>query len=45
MHQNLKRKRVDKYIRTEIAYKKYQIDLVELSNELNMKGKCPYLLT
>ena len=44
MHQNPKRKRVV-YIRTKIAQEKYQIDLVELSNELNMKGKYPYLLT
>ena len=45
MHQNPKRKRVVKYIRTKIAYEKYQIDLVELSNEFNMNKKYPCLLT
>ena len=33
------------YIRKKIPYEKYQIDLVGLSNGLNMKGKYPYLLT
>ena len=44
MYQNPKRKELfNIYVRTKITYKKYQIYLVELSNEHNMKGKYPYL--
>ena len=32
-----KRKRVIKYIRSKKPYERYQVDLVELAKELNMK--------
>ena len=45
IHQNSKWKRVVKLRRSKMAYERYQIDLVELSRELNMNGKFKYLLT
>ena len=45
MHKAYKKKRVVKYIRTKIPYEKYQVDLVEISVDFNMKNKFPYLLT
>ena len=44
MHKAHKKKKVVKYIRTKRTYEKYQVDLVEISAELNLK-KIPYLLT
>ena len=44
MHQNPKWKIFVKYIRAKIVYKKYQINLVDLFNELNKKEKYQYLL-
>ena len=45
MHKTHKKKRVVKYIRTKRPYERYQVDLVEISAELNMKNKFPCLLT
>ena len=45
MHKTHKKKRVVKYIRTKRPYERYQVDLVEISAELNMKNKFSYLLT
>ena len=45
MHKTHKKIRVDKYIRTKRLYERYQVDLVEILAELNMKNKFPYLLT
>ena len=42
---SLKNKRIVSYIRTKRPYEKYQIDLVELEIELNMKDKFKYLCT
>ena len=39
MHKTHKKKRVVKYIRTKRPYKRYQVDLVEISAELNLKIK------
>ena len=39
MHKTHKKKRVVKYIRTKRPYERYQVDLVEISAELNMKNK------
>ena len=44
MHQNSKRKRADKLIRSKMLFKRYQMDLIELSRELSMNGKIKYLL-
>ena len=44
MHTFQKRKRVIKYIRSKKPYERYQVDLVELAKELNMKDKFKYLL-
>ena len=35
---------VIKYIRTATPYERYQVDLIEILVELNMKNKFPYLL-
>ena len=45
MHKTHKKKRVVKYIRTKRPYERYQVDLVEISAELYMKNKFPYLHT
>ena len=45
MHTFQKRKRVIKYIRSKKPYERYQVDLVELAKELNMKDRFKYLLT
>ena len=45
MHKTHKKKRIVKYIRTKRQYERYQVDLVEISAELNMKNKFSYLLT
>ena len=45
IHQNPKRKRMVKFIRSKMAYKRYQIDFVELSRELNMNENFKHLLT
>ena len=44
MHTFQKRKRVIKYIRSKKPYKRYQVGLVELAEELNMKDRFKYLL-
>ena len=45
MHKTHKKKRIVKFIRTKRPYERYQVDLVEISKELNMKDKFPYILT
>ena len=45
IHQNPKKNRVVKFIISEMTYERYQINLVELSRELNMNGKFKLLLT
>ena len=39
MHQNSKRKRVVKYIKTKMVYEKYEIDLIELNKSMLLKPK------
>ena len=45
MHKTHKKKRIVKFIRTKRPYERYQVYLVEISKELNMKDKFPYILT